>query len=72
MEEQRNRRAHMPSRIGGFLLLLAAVFAVAYGIGAAVDPVAPGPGGGTAEIDVEEGTDISEEPGMSDMPGMGH
>ncbi|MFG3661655.1 hypothetical protein [Streptomyces sp. NPDC047706] len=48
-----------PPALGAFLLLLAAVFVVAYAVGSAVGPVAPGmqrPGTGTSETDPHTGT----------------
>ncbi|MFD7437800.1 hypothetical protein [Streptomyces sp. NPDC059861] len=48
-----------PPALGGFLLLLAAVFVVAYAVGSAVGPVAPGmhrPDGGATEADPHSGT----------------
>lgn len=49
-----------PPALGGFLLLLALVFVVAYAVGSAVGPVAPGmhrPGSGaTEEADPRTGT----------------
>ncbi|MFJ4466352.1 hypothetical protein ACIP2X_02405 [Streptomyces sp. NPDC089424] len=48
-----------PPALGGFLLLLALVFVVAYAVGSAVGPVAPGmhrPDGGATGTDPRTGT----------------
>ncbi|MFB7209481.1 hypothetical protein [Streptomyces sp. NPDC056255] len=49
--------------LGGFLLLLAALFAVSYGVGQLAGPVAPDMRGVTRQDDA---------PGSHDMGGMDH
>ncbi|MES5820599.1 hypothetical protein [Streptomyces sp. RG80] len=65
------RKSAPPPALCGFLLLLALIFAVSYGVGAAAGPVAPGmhgtagtPGDGDGDGDSGGGG------GMEDMPGM--
>ncbi|KNB49949.1 hypothetical protein [Streptomyces caatingaensis] len=63
------RRSLVPrAALCGFVLLLAALFGVAYAVGSAAGPVSPGmhrSGGGPA-------SDGGSGDGMGDMPGMGH
>lgn len=55
-----------PPALAGFVVLLAALFALAYGVGSAAGPVAPGmhPSGTDAES-------VSDPPGGGGMGGMG-
>lgn len=62
--QQRSAPAPAPyALLGGFLLLLAALFAVSFAVGRLAGPVAPDMRGVTHPID---------EPGSHDMGGMGH
>uniref|UniRef100_A0AAU3GM00 DUF2613 domain-containing protein n=1 Tax=Streptomyces sp. NBC_01401 TaxID=2903854 RepID=A0AAU3GM00_9ACTN len=53
--------------LGGFLLLLAVLFAASYGVGHLAGPVAPDMRGVTTQQDDEPGSHD-----MGDMNGMGH
>ncbi|MBC2879295.1 MULTISPECIES: hypothetical protein [Streptomyces] len=61
------------SLLSGFVLLLAALFGVAYAVGSAAGPVSPGmhrsDGGGASDPDSGQSGGSG---GMDGMPGMGH
>ena len=73
------RRWMPPPALCGFLLLLAMVFSVAYTVGSAAGPVAPGihgtggsgGSGGSGGAGSGGGTSGTSG-GMEDMPAMGH
>nr|WP_240982404.1 hypothetical protein [Streptomyces sp. S3(2020)] len=60
-----------PPALCGFLLLLALVFAVSYGVGAAAGPVAPGMHGtGTSSGGAEDTGGTGDTGGTDDMGNM--
>lgn len=69
------RKLAPPPALCGFLLLLALMFAVSYGVGAAAGPVAPGmhgtgtsSGGGT--VGTGDGGGVEDMDDMDDMGNM--
>ncbi|KPI06870.1 hypothetical protein OK074_4051 [Actinobacteria bacterium OK074] len=73
------RKLAPPPALCGFLLLLAALFTVAYGVGGAVGPVAPGmhgssavkPSGGGGGTGTTDSGDTGGMGGMGDGMDMG-
>ncbi|MFF9113615.1 hypothetical protein [Streptomyces sp. NPDC014805] len=66
------RNLSPPPALFGFLLLLVAVFAVSYAVGAAVGPVAPGLHGGPAGHPRPGDGHADDMGGMHGMHGGGH
>lgn len=58
--------------LGGFLLLLVALFSVSYGVGRLAGPVAPDMRGVTRQDDPPAPHDMGDMGGTDDMGGMGH
>ncbi|MFE7614254.1 hypothetical protein [Streptomyces sp. NPDC057496] len=58
--------------LGGFLLLLVALFAVSYGVGRLAGPVAPDLRGGSHQDDGPGPHDMNEMNETDGMDGMGH
>ncbi|MFF9241035.1 hypothetical protein ACF1AL_19625 [Streptomyces sp. NPDC014801] len=65
------RNLSPPPALFGFLLLLVAVFAVSYAVGAAVGPVSPGLHGGPAGHSRPGDGDADDMGGMHGMHGGG-